>query len=57
MESWWKLRGEAMVPGLGQQWMVKTWSDPEPLLRGEPTVFADRWERQRGKVRGVKNDS
>lgn len=45
------------MPGLGQQWMVKTWSDPEPLLRGEPTVFADRLERQRGKVRGVKNDS
>lgn len=31
-----------MVPEFGQQGMVKTWSDPEPLLRGEPTVFADR---------------
>ena len=45
------------MPRFGHQGMVKMRSHSEPLLRGEPTVFADRLERQRGKVRGVKNHS
>lgn len=52
-----KTQGRGNSGGFGQQGMVKTRSDSEPLSRGEPTVFADRLERPCGKVRGVKNDS